>query len=107
MSKVVALRAFSGGRTWKLSYVLMTDDLSIAPAHRCRSRLKGGVSIEELAEDIARRGLLQSRNVRPMRDEQGEETGKYEVATGGPPPPLRFPHCEMPLAETTKHKAPK
>lgn len=46
-------------------------------------RVKDGVSIEELAEDIARRGLLQSLNVRPMRDEQGEETGKYEVPAGG------------------------
>ncbi|MHA6645772.1 ParB/RepB/Spo0J family partition protein [Mesorhizobium sp. A623] len=46
-------------------------------------RVKDGVSIEELAEDIARRGLLQSLNVRPMRNEQGEETGKYEVPAGG------------------------
>lgn len=46
-------------------------------------RVKDGVSIEELAEDIARRGLLQSLNVRPIRDQQGEETGKYEVPAGG------------------------
>jgi hypothetical protein len=31
-------------------------------------RLKAGVSIEELAEDIARRTLLQSLSVRPVLD---------------------------------------
>lgn len=46
-------------------------------------RLKAGVSIEELAEDIARRGLLQGLNVRPMRDAEGQETGFYEVPAGG------------------------
>src|SRR3954452_4383374 len=29
-------------------------------------RIKAGVSVEELAEDIARRGLLQSLSVRPV-----------------------------------------
>ena len=38
-------------------------------------RLKAGVSIEDLAEDIARRGLLQSLNVRPVLDAAGAETG--------------------------------
>ena len=46
-------------------------------------RLKAGVSIEELAEDIARRGLLQGLNVRPIRDAEGQETGLYEVPAGG------------------------
>src|SRR4051794_9605639 len=46
-------------------------------------RIKAGVSVEELAEDIARRGLLQSLSVRPVRDEQGQETGAYEVPAGG------------------------
>ncbi|MET3927501.1 ParB/RepB/Spo0J family partition protein [Devosia sp. 2618] len=44
---------------------------------------KAGVSIEELAEDIARRGLLQGLNVRPVNDEAGAETGMYEVPAGG------------------------
>ncbi len=45
-------------------------------------RIKNGVSIEDLATDIARRGLIQSLNVRPeMKD--GEETGRYEVPAGG------------------------
>jgi ParB family chromosome partitioning protein len=46
-------------------------------------RVKAGVSIEELAEDIARRTLLQSLTVRPMLDESGAETGAYEVPAGG------------------------
>ena len=46
-------------------------------------RLKAGVSIEELAEDIARRTLLQSLNVRPVLDAEGAETGMFEVPAGG------------------------
>lgn len=46
-------------------------------------RIKSGVSVEELAEDIARRGLLQNLNVRPMLDEAGLETGKFEIPAGG------------------------
>jgi ParB family chromosome partitioning protein len=46
-------------------------------------RIKAGVSVDELAEDIARRGLLQSLSVRPVLDEQGQETGAYEVPAGG------------------------
>ncbi|MBN9245784.1 MAG: ParB N-terminal domain-containing protein [Mesorhizobium sp.] len=45
-------------------------------------RIKNGVSIEDLAVDIARRGLIQSLNIRPeLKD--GEETGRYEVPAGG------------------------
>lgn len=46
-------------------------------------RIKAGVSIPELAEDIARRTLLQSLNVRPLLDEAGTETGMFEVPAGG------------------------
>jgi ParB family chromosome partitioning protein len=46
-------------------------------------RLKAGISIEDLAEDIARRTLLQSLSVRPVRDAGGTETGMYEVPAGG------------------------
>jgi ParB family chromosome partitioning protein len=46
-------------------------------------RVKAGVAIEELAEDIARRTLLQSLTVRPVLDESGAETGVYEVPAGG------------------------
>jgi ParB family transcriptional regulator, chromosome partitioning protein len=47
-------------------------------------RVKAGVSIEELASDIARRGcLLQSLNVRPILNAEGAETGMFEVPAGG------------------------
>jgi len=46
-------------------------------------RIKTGVSIEELAEDIARRTLLQSLSVRPVLDEEGAETGMFEIPAGG------------------------
>jgi len=46
-------------------------------------RIKDGVSVEQLAEDIGRRKLLQSLNVRPVLDETGEETGNFEVPAGG------------------------
>ncbi|WP_042719626.1 ParB/RepB/Spo0J family partition protein, partial [Komagataeibacter europaeus] len=46
-------------------------------------RVKSGLSIEELARDIERRGLLQSLNVRPVLNDEGTETGTYEVPAGG------------------------
>ncbi|MCI4679059.1 ParB N-terminal domain-containing protein [Rhodoblastus acidophilus] len=46
-------------------------------------RLKAGLSIEELAESIARRGLIQSLHVRAVLDAEGEETGMFEVPAGG------------------------
>jgi ParB family chromosome partitioning protein len=46
-------------------------------------RVKAGVSIDELAESIARRTLLQSLTVRPVLDEGGAETGMFEVPAGG------------------------
>jgi ParB family chromosome partitioning protein len=46
-------------------------------------RVKAGVSIEQLADSIARRGLLQGLSVRPVADEAGVETGMFEVPAGG------------------------
>lgn len=46
-------------------------------------RIKAGVSIEELSQDIARRGLLQGLNVRPVVDADGVETGMFEIPAGG------------------------
>lgn len=45
--------------------------------------IKAGVSLEDLAEDIARRKLLQSLSVRPILGENGEETGRFHVPAGG------------------------
>lgn len=46
-------------------------------------QVKAGVSIEDLAADIAHRGLLASLNVRPVLDADGKETGTYKVPAGG------------------------
>ena len=54
-------------------------------------RVKAGVSIEQLADDIARRTLLQSLTVRPVLDAAGIETGIYEIPAGG----RRFRALEM------------
>lgn len=45
--------------------------------------VKAGVSIEDLADDIARRKLLQSLSVRPILGENGEETGRFHIPAGG------------------------
>jgi ParB family transcriptional regulator, chromosome partitioning protein len=57
------------------------DELSLSQANV--RRIKAGISVEELAESIARRGLIQSLHVRPLLDEAGAETGRYEVPAGG------------------------
>ena len=46
-------------------------------------RIKAGISIEDLAEDIARRGLLQGFSVRPVLAENASETGMFEIPAGG------------------------
>jgi ParB family chromosome partitioning protein len=46
-------------------------------------KTKAGVSIEELADDIAHRGLLTSLNVRAEVDADGNETGIYRIPAGG------------------------
>jgi ParB family chromosome partitioning protein len=46
-------------------------------------RVSNGVSIEDLAEDIAHRGLLHNLNVRPMLDDTGAETEMFEIPAGG------------------------
>lgn len=46
-------------------------------------RIKAGVSVVELAEDIALRSFVQSLSARPVLDDDGTETGKAEVSVGG------------------------
>lgn len=53
--------------------------LSQAPVRR----VNAGVSVEEPAEDIGRRGLLQGLSVRAVTNEAGDETGMYEIPAGG------------------------
>ncbi len=45
-------------------------------------RVKAGVSIEQLAESIARCNLIQSLSVRPVLGDDGQETGMFEVPAG-------------------------
>ncbi|GAB5373815.1 MAG: hypothetical protein AcusKO_02770 [Acuticoccus sp.] len=47
-------------------------------------RVHAGISIEELAEDIARRTLLTALTVRPVLDENGAETGTFQSPRGRP-----------------------
>src|SRR3981189_1725483 len=47
-------------------------------------RIKAGISIEDLAQDIAHReNLRQSLYVQPILDAEGQETGMFEVPAGG------------------------
>ncbi|PZN92677.1 MAG: DNA-binding protein, partial [Hyphomicrobiales bacterium] len=46
-------------------------------------RIKAGISIEELASSIARRGLIQSLSVQAVTDAEGNDTGMFEVPAGG------------------------
>src|ERR1700693_3076260 len=63
-------------------------------------RVKAGVSIEELAEDITRRSLLQSLSVRSVLDGDGQETGMFEVPAGG----RRFRALELLVKEKRRTK---
>src|SRR3546814_2148707 len=60
-------------------------------------RVKAGVSIEDLAVSIARRGLIQSLSVMPVVDAEGVETGMFEVPAGG----RRFRALELRSEEHT------
>ncbi|TIV76337.1 MAG: ParB/RepB/Spo0J family partition protein, partial [Mesorhizobium sp.] len=64
-------------------------------------RIKAGVSIEALAESIARRGLIQSIHVRPVLDAEGKETGMFEVPAGG----RRYRALEMLVTQKRLAKA--
>lgn len=57
------------------------DKLELSEANVRRTH--AAVSIEALAESIARRSLLQSLSVRPILTEDGAESGCYAVQAGG------------------------
>ncbi|MCA3640349.1 MAG: ParB/RepB/Spo0J family partition protein [Methylobacterium sp.] len=46
-------------------------------------KVRASLSIDDLAEDIGRRGLLQSLSVRPVMNHAGVETGQFAVQAGG------------------------
>jgi ParB family chromosome partitioning protein len=64
-------------------------------------KTKAGVSIEELADDIAHRGLLTSLNVRAEVDADGNETGIYRIPAGG----RRYRALELLVAQKKLSKA--
>jgi ParB family chromosome partitioning protein len=64
-------------------------------------RIKRGETIESLAASIARRGLLQSLNVRAVLDGEGNETGMFEVPAGG----RRFRALELLVKQKRMAKA--
>ena len=66
-------------------------------------RIKAGISIEELAQDIARRTLLQSLTVRPVLDGDGNETGI--VRSPGWRPALSRPRATGPAKAASPHGA--
>ena len=75
MAKATPKIVLSGARDIPLDLI----DLSQSNVRR----VKAGVSIEALADDIARRGLLQSLNLRPTLDDEGQETGRFHLPAGG------------------------
>jgi ParB-like nuclease domain len=67
--------ARGSGRYWPLNRLVLSQSNV--------RRVKAGISIPELAEDIAQRTLLQSLSVRAVLDGDGKETGMFEVPAGG------------------------
>ncbi|WP_337180543.1 ParB/RepB/Spo0J family partition protein [Sphingopyxis granuli] len=57
------------------------DRLRLSPANV--RQVNPDREIETLAEDIARRGLLHSLNVRPILDAAGNPSGDFEIPAGG------------------------
>ncbi|MGY4319702.1 ParB-like chromosome segregation protein Spo0J [Bradyrhizobium sp. JR3.5] len=57
------------------------NTLALSPSNV--RHVKAGISIEQLAERIAARTLLQSPNVGAVVDGEGNETGTFEVPAGG------------------------
>lgn len=57
------------------------NKLVLSQQNVCKT--KADVSIEELADDIAHRGLLTSLNVRAELDADGKESGTYRIPAGG------------------------
>ena len=46
-------------------------------------RIKKGLTIEALADDIDHRGLLENLGARPIHDEAGNDTDRFHVTYGG------------------------
>jgi ParB family chromosome partitioning protein len=57
------------------------DRLELSPSNV--RKIFSSAAIAELADDIFRRGLLHSLGVRPILDEAGADTGRFEIPFGG------------------------
>src|ERR1700742_4505359 len=88
-----AKRKSLGGPSWRVK-MTKSQKITLSPSRDIPfnklvlsqsnvRRVKAGVSIEELAESIAQRTLLQSLSVRAVIDGEGNETGMFEVPAGG------------------------
>ncbi len=67
-------------------------------SHSNVRHVKAAISIEQLAEGIAQRTLLQNLNVRAVVDAEGNKTGMFEVPAGG----RRFRAVEPLLKQKTQ-----
>lgn len=74
------------------------DKPKLSPANVRRTR--PGDAIVEQADEIARRGLLQSLSVWPELDDEGRETGRFEIPVGG----CRFRALELLVKRKTLAK---
>ncbi|TNC05950.1 hypothetical protein FF100_35105 [Methylobacterium terricola] len=75
-------------KTTAAAKLVLTEAMSIPFDKVCLSqanvrRIADGMSIEDRANDIAHRGLLQSLSARPILDEAGQGTGRCQVPAGG------------------------
>jgi len=76
-------RVESRERVSRLPVVESQNDERPFKRSRCRLPVTSPSSIEQLAESIAQRALLQSLSVRAVLDADGNETGMFEVPAGG------------------------
>ena len=72
-----AIRKITLSPSWNIPF----DKLVLSQSNV--RRIKAGVSVEELAEDIARGRLLQSLSVQPVLNDDRTETSKFEIPAGG------------------------
>lgn len=89
-----AEREAPGRPSWRIEMTKAVQKITLSPSRDIPfnklvlsqsnvRRIKAGVSIEQLAESIAQRTLLQSLNVRAVVDAEGNQTGMFEVPAGG------------------------
>lgn len=89
-----AERESHGNPSWRAKMTKAVQKITLSPSRDIPfnklvlsqsniRRVKAGVSIEQLAESIAQRTLLQSLSVRAVVDADGNETGMFEVPAGG------------------------